>query len=172
MNGEVRTDTVLAVPLRSAIERDEREVGTKAALLSLAMSRHILVPRGFVLTSNAMLLFLKETGLHGEILRILSTIDFDDPNSIFTASREIRRAIKNTDLPKTLKDVIKEEYRRVGSAEEVRHLSTDQMEMLSAGSLENLVAVRASPFIPLDSITTFPGMYESRIYVRGLRGLY
>lgn len=91
------------------------EAGGKGASLGEMTSAGIPVPPGFVVTANAFDRFLAETGLGVEIGAVLSSLNYEDVNSIEKASEKIRDMMADLVFPPDIGDEIKQQFQLLGS---------------------------------------------------------
>src|SRR3989344_4585207 len=66
------------------------------------------VPDGFALTAEAYRFFFKESGLDKKIQEIFSNLNTRDIRNLQTHAKKVRELILQTDLPKTLQEIISE----------------------------------------------------------------
>ena len=84
-------------------------VGGKNASLGEMINAKMPVPPGFAITAYAYEKFIKETKISKTIYEIIrKTIkDHNNPKQYATASKEIRKLIENTQVPKEIESVIR-----------------------------------------------------------------
>jgi pyruvate,water dikinase len=132
-------------------------VGGKAANLGEMIRIGVPVPSGFAITAGAYQKFLAKTQIADAIYRVLKRIkDVDDPKQYEEASREIRKLIERTKVPKEIAAAIERAY-------------NDLSERL--GVKEALVAVRSSATAEDLPDASFAGQQETYLNVRGVRDL-
>ncbi|MBW1975486.1 MAG: pyruvate, water dikinase [Deltaproteobacteria bacterium] len=79
-------------------------VGPKMANLGELKNRlGILVPEGFVITTEAFRLFIEESGLHEEIARIIQSADRNDMDDLYRMSTRVQKAILDSPVPEQVK---------------------------------------------------------------------
>lgn len=129
-------------------------VGGKNANLGEMLSAGIPVPQGFAVTANAYRKFIEETGIAGEIYRIIkeSVKDLSDPKQYEDASRKIRALIESTPMPKDIEYAIREAYREL-----CRRLNVENVA----------VAVRSSATAEDLPDASFAGQQETYLNVVG-----
>jgi len=88
-------------------------VGGKCAHLGEMIRQGIPVPPGFAVTFGAYDKFLDEGGLRGKIEEILRKIERGRPEEYERASREIRKLIEETPMPRDIEDEIRSAYREL-----------------------------------------------------------
>lgn len=125
--------------------------GGKGANLGEMINAGIPVPNGFVVTSKAYFDFLESTSLRQKILTELSGLDHNDSEKLFEASKRIKTAIMEAELPKDLANQIKHYYHQL------------------SGDTDKLVAVRSSATAEDLPEASFAGQQETYLNVKGWR---
>lgn len=95
---------------------DVAEAGGKGASLGEMMRNGIPVPSGFVISASAFREFLQTAGLEPMIASILQETDPRQPIALEDASRRIRTAMGNMDIPAPLRNEILAGYKRLDAA--------------------------------------------------------
>jgi len=137
---------------------DELElVGGKNASLGEMIknlsSRDILVPFGFIITSNAFDLFMEYNNLNNRIDEIIQSIDVDDLGNLKNNGHTIRQIILSGTMPDLLENIIIEYY---------NNLSLQYLE-------ENTdVAVRSSGTSEDLPDASFAGQQDTYLNIRGV----
>lgn len=85
--------------------------GGKGASLGEMMQAGIPVPDGFVVLSTTFDHFLHETDLTQEIDSILTTVDHKEMHTVEGASEKIQGLIKNVQMPKSIAEEIKNQFK-------------------------------------------------------------
>ncbi len=99
----------------SAIEKDTISLVGEASLPYGELTHAgFTIPPGFVITSHAYFQFLKQNNLTTKIKHMLSTVNFDRPESLLQASSYIRRYIKTGELNDELIADIFSAYKELG----------------------------------------------------------
>ncbi|MCS7124221.1 MAG: phosphoenolpyruvate synthase [Candidatus Bathyarchaeota archaeon] len=144
----------LVVWFKNLRKTDIPLVGGKNANLGEMLSAGIPVPQGFAVTANAYRKFIEETGIAGEIYRIIkeSVKDLSDPKQYEDASRKIRALIESTPMPKDIEYAIREAYREL-----CRRLNVENVA----------VAVRSSATAEDLPDASFAGQQETYLNVVG-----
>jgi pyruvate,water dikinase len=119
------------------------KVGGKALNLSKLSAVGYNIPMAFIVSVEAYDYFIKEE-LESEIASILSSIDYNNENSIYIGSKLIKNLIKSKDLPKDLLNEIQ-----------------DQIKNLPEG----YYAVRSSALAEDLEDASFAGQLDSFLYV-------
>lgn len=137
----------LAISLSSCSKEDVKYVGGKAANLGEMIKAGFPVPNGFVVTSHAYFLFLKENRLDVKIKHLLGTVNFESPESLSQVSRHIKKLITSSPIPEEIVKAIFNEYKKIG--------------------LNTLVAVRSSATSEDSKAASFAGQQETFLNVVG-----
>src|SRR5688572_2885367 len=83
-------------------------VGGKGANLGEMLSFSILVPPGFVVTTEGFRRFLDEAGVAKEIFATLAALNVDDNRALHDASDRIRKSVMSAKMPAALRaDIVK-----------------------------------------------------------------
>lgn len=124
-------------------------VGGKGANLGEMTFAKIPVPNGYVVTSTAYFDFLKTTSLKQKILTELGGLDVNDSNALNKASENIKTAFMSAEMPKDLRDQIKQYYHEL------------------CGEYDRLVAVRSSATAEDLPDASFAGQQETYLNIKG-----
>ena len=108
-------------------------VGGKGANLGEMVNAGINVPEGFVVTSDAYRLFLKENNLVDTFEQILSEAG-DDEGKLTLAAEKLRELIKNADMPECIANAVRDSYEKLGSSVRVAVRSSATAEDLPDAS--------------------------------------
>ncbi len=100
----------MIVYLKNTGQKDRVELGGKAFNLGKLIQNDFRVPEGFVVTTEAYSLFLKNNNLVELINNKLSNINYSNYDMIENCSREIQEAIKKSTLPLDVVERIREAY--------------------------------------------------------------
>ena len=84
--------------------------GGKGANLGELTQAGIPVPPGFVITSATYQKFMDETGITQEIMDILDALDVNNNKELQESAREIKKIIKETEIPDEIRSIIIEAY--------------------------------------------------------------
>lgn len=123
--------------------------GGKGANLGEMTTAGIPVPNGFVVTATAYYNFLEKTSLKQKILTELSGLDHNDSSALFAASKKIKTAIMEAELPGELATQIKQYYHEL------------------CGEHDRLVAVRSSATAEDLPDASFAGQQETYLNIKG-----
>ncbi len=127
--------------------------GGKGANLGEMTTAGIPVPNGFVVTSKAYYDFLDKTSLKQKILTELSGLDHNDNAKLNEASKRIKTAIMEAELPGELAQEIKEFYHTL------------------SGEHDKLVAVRSSATAEDLPDASFAGQQETYLNIKGWKNV-
>src|SRR3989344_4294999 len=125
-------------------------VGGKGANLGEMTKAKFPVPPGFIVTAKAYFQFIKENNLATKIKHLLSTANFEKPDSLMQVSLHIKKYIMSGEISKEL---IKEIF--------------DYYEKLGGVFKDALVAVRSSATAEDLPTASFAGQQETYLNVRG-----
>lgn len=92
---------------------DVEKVGGKAASLGELRSASLPVPDAFVVTAETFRKYITNTGIDKKIFKILDETDVNNSNKLNEASEKIKKLILKTDMPQSLKEEIKESYKKI-----------------------------------------------------------
>lgn len=126
--------------------------GGKGANLGELTRAGISVPAGFVVTTKGFTEFLEVSGLKGTIRDRISEINVDNTNELEIASQELRTFVLGAEIPAAIVDAIKASYNRLADI---------------VGESDPFVAVRSSATAEDTAETSFAGMNETFLNVRG-----
>lgn len=127
--------------------------GGKGANLGEMTTAGIPVPNGFVVTSKAYYDFLDKTSLKQKILTELSGLDHNDNAKLNEASKRIKTAIMEAELPGELAEEIKKFYHTL------------------SGEHDKLVAVRSSATAEDLPDASFAGQQETYLNIKGWKNV-
>lgn len=125
-------------------------VGGKGANLGEMVRADFPVPNGFIVTSRAYYQFIRENNLAIKIKHLLTTANFDRPESLMQVSSHIKKEIMRCDM----------------SDELVKQIFT-YYHTLSGVLKDALVAVRSSATAEDLPTASFAGQQETYLNVRG-----
>ncbi len=141
----------LVLPLSCLNREMTEEAGGKMALLGEIKSAFpwIHVPDGFVITSTAYDLFMRENDLQSEVNRIFQISDSSQTAEMMRTSSEVQLMILRAEVPSSLAAAIKDAYAR--------------LEKDHAAGLK--VSLRSSAVGEDSARTSFAGQYRSELNV-------
>jgi len=90
-------------------------VGHKGASLGKLIQSGFNVPEGYVVTSDALVSYLKESKLFSAVEAELNKVSIDDLHSVDYASRVIKDLILSSDLPQKLETEILQQFSHINS---------------------------------------------------------
>ncbi|HLY33341.1 MAG TPA: PEP/pyruvate-binding domain-containing protein, partial [Jatrophihabitantaceae bacterium] len=127
--------------------RDVAQVGGKGANLGELTSAGLPVPPGYVITSDAYLAAIEQSGARAKLAELVGGVDSDDPDSLAATAQACQDVIRSTPIPADITDAIVDAYARLGSG--------------------IAVAVRSSGTSEDAGDTSFAGMNATFTNVRG-----
>jgi pyruvate,water dikinase len=136
--------------------RDTDTAGGKGANLGELTRFGMPVPPGFVVTAAAFREFLEEAGLRQPILDRLARLNVDDGHALKQTAEELQQQVRNAPVPEGLRQQVAGSYRELA-----RRCAVE----------EPFVAVRSSATVEDMPGTSFAGMNESFLNVRGEEAL-
>jgi pyruvate, water dikinase len=137
--------------------KDVPLAGGKGASLGEMVQNSFPVPNGFVITSKAYFDFVNETGIQSEIVKKIDSIDVENTEQLETLSKEIRKLIRNAEIPQELRTEILRAY--------------DSLNMRYNNGVATLVAVRSSATAEDLPEASFAGQQETYLNVMGKEAL-
>ncbi len=122
------------------------QVGNKALSISKIFNNNIPVPNGFCIPYEVFDSFQEETKIKAKIEEILSSLDINNLNSLYTTSEKIQNLVINANMPIKLKQQIIESYENINVDIDVYKMAgKNALEIIKAGRESTYVAVRTSP---------------------------
>jgi len=147
-------------------------VGGKGANLGEMTCAHLPIPYGFIVTSYAYFLFLKEAKIEGRIKEFLANVNVNNSGELNQASDHIQNLILNSPVPPLLIKQIYDYYDNL-LLKEAKYLKLSQSPLHQAARrLQHiysrpLVAVRSSATAEDLPNASFAGQQETYLNVRG-----
>jgi len=126
-------------------------IGGKAANLGEMLKAKLPVPNGFVVRSSAYQTFIKENNLKDKIQTVMKSINYNDPNSLSKASKQIKKFILTAQINPNIISVVLEHYKKLGK--------------------DALVAVRSSATSEDSKTASFAGQQATFLNVKGSENL-
>ncbi|MFH0901607.1 MAG: PEP/pyruvate-binding domain-containing protein [Pseudomonadota bacterium] len=136
----------LVLPLADLSRDDSARVGGKAANLAAIRNAGLPVPYGFVLTTAAYWLFVRECGLVERVRHELAGLDPEDLEALDRASHALRSHVLEAPMPPAIEDAIRSGIRRL------LRRAAEGLAVRSSASGE-------------DAVLTFAGQFDSQINV-------
>jgi len=130
--------------------------GKNASLGEMISDVEVPVPPGFAVTSKGYDFFIWKAGIKKDIRSILEDADIDNVDELREAGKEVREFIKNSEVPKELREEIREEYERLSE---------------KLGMEEPLVAVRSSATAEDLPTASFAGQQDTYLNISGVEEL-
>jgi pyruvate,water dikinase len=147
---DTRTSVDAVRPFGQLGREDTMYAGGKGANLGELTSAELPVPDGFVVGAPAYAAFLMQTGLRERLAQLLDAIDVEDTTALQAASAAAREMVDQTPLPEPLAHEISFAY-----------------EQLAREDPQTPVAVRSSATAEDTAATSFAGMNETFLNIRG-----
>jgi rifampicin phosphotransferase len=138
------TTTPLVAPLSFFRRGDLILAGGKGANLGELSNAGFAVPPGFVITTAVYDLLLQENKAQNKLANILTSLDFDNSESVADVSKQIHGLFQHISIPKETTDEILKAYRELNTnAVAVRSSATaeDLPEAAFAGQQETFLNV-------------------------------
>ena len=127
---------------------DVAAAGGKGANLGELISGGLPVPGGFVVTAQAFLRAMDEAGVRAELAKAAADIDATDSGAVALAAGQMQTLVHKAGVPAWLAEDVRAAYARLGA--------------------EPAVAVRSSGTAEDAATTSFAGMNETFLDVRGI----
>ncbi|CAK7235597.1 hypothetical protein SBRCBS47491_009350 [Sporothrix bragantina] len=144
----------LAVVLGDPASIEHELVGGKGANLGRTTSAGLPIPPGFVLTTAAYRQFISSNvSVRTQIDTVLKDLNITDVTSLDEQTKAIRHAIETAPFPPELEHVTTENYKQLG---------------LKDSGKDNYVAVRSSATAEDLADTSFAGLHDTFLDIRGL----
>ena len=138
------------LPFPRLAREDVAYAGGKGANLGELVAAGLPVPDGFVVGAPAYAAFCAQTGLRERLAELLDDVDVEDTAALEAASTAARGLFDATAMPEPLQQEIRSAYER-----------------LAGGGRPAPVAVRSSATAEDTAETSFAGMNETFLNVRG-----
>ncbi|MFZ1156122.1 MAG: phosphoenolpyruvate synthase [Solirubrobacteraceae bacterium] len=151
---DARSRTEAVRPFSGLRRDDVAYAGGKGANLGELTSAGLPVPDGFVVGAPAYAEFCAETGLRERLAELLDSVNVEDTAALQAASVAARTLFDDTPMPEPLQREIRSAY-----------------QQLVGEDAEGAVAVRSSATAEDTAETSFAGMNETFLNVRGAEGV-
>ncbi len=145
--------------------------GGKGANLGEMMKIRLPVPKGFVVTTDSYLAFIRDNNLQEKIEKILGELDVENSDNLVNASAEIQKMIMASQMPPSVENEIVTSYRALYMADELREISGKALDFIRVGRDQLPVAVRSSAVAEDSSSNSFAGQMVSILNVIGPKQL-
>jgi len=123
-------------------------VGQKANSLGLLAKAGFLIPRGFVVTTEAFEKFLTDTGIGLLLPRIVEGVNPEDPATALEASAKIRELFSKYSGNDFMIRELREAYSELSFGKDVNIAGGVALSLIRAGRGESFVSVRPSIACP------------------------
>jgi pyruvate,water dikinase len=152
--------------------KDIAVAGGKGASLAEMYNNKFPIPPGFMITAQAYEFFLDKASLKPKIAAILNEFNYEDTKLLEKKSKEVRKVIEDSQLPKELEEEILENYDILGTDKAALEGATPAALGILSRSRENIfVAVRSSATTEDLADASFAGQQESFLSVKGNKQL-
>ena len=141
-------------------KKDVSLIGGKGANLAEMINAGFPVPEPFFITAEAFDEFLKANDLKGDIAEIISKIDYDNVNSLNSASEKIKKMIIEARIPEKVENEILGFYRKLYGGPPV---DLDFVKPMDTP----FVAVRSSGIMEDIKTASSAGQYETFLNIKG-----
>ncbi len=148
---DARSRTEAVRPFSGLRRDDVAYAGGKGANLGELTSAGLPVPDGFVVGAPAYAAFCAETGLRERLAELLDSVNVEDTAALQAASVAARTLFDDTPMPEPLQREIRSAYQ----------------QLVGEDNTEGPVAVRSSATAEDTAETSFAGMNETFLNVRG-----
>jgi pyruvate,water dikinase len=146
-------------------------VGMKAASLGELAKNGFLVPRGFVVTTEAFGKFLADTGMSLLLPNILGGVNPEEPKSAVSASVQIRELFAKFSGTDFLIKELKEAYNELSFGKDVSSAGGMALDLIRAGRGDSFVSVRPSIACSQEKLCSFAGHGKAVLNMIGYRQL-
>lgn len=166
-------DSKNIVWLSEISKNDIAVAGGKGANLAEMYNAGLPVPPAFIITAQAFVTFLRESGIKDKILKVVNSIELENTTELEAKAKEIQRIITASNMPKALGEEIIEAYSNLG-IEKKEIGKTNANELLKLAEVkgqEVFVAVRSSATTEDLSTASFAGQQETFLNIKGKEAL-
>src|SRR5438105_1310428 len=101
--------------LKNVTQDDSWNIGKRASNLGEMLRSEFLLADGFVITSTAYFHFLHDNKLIRKITQLLSTLNYDHPESLMQVSGHIKKLIMESPLSQEFIEEFDQAYRKLGN---------------------------------------------------------
>ncbi len=120
-------------------------VGVKANRLGSMMAAGLPVPKGFVLTTEAYVKFLRHNRIANKISQLLEESHSSNSERVKELSSQIRNLIINGIMPDFIEKNLKEEYQDLSIGRDAKEIGGAALDLIRAGRDNIFVTIRPSP---------------------------
>ena len=145
--------------------------GGKGANLGEMFNIGMPVPPGFAITAQAYTYFIEKAGIKNKIKEILSHIDYEDTKQLEDSTREIRKLIESSHIPKEMETEILDSYSNLDADELDLRQKGNALDIISKTSEPVFVAVRSSATAEDLADASFAGQQDTYLNVKGSKEL-
>ena len=127
-----------------AVDRSTEKVGGKASGLGEILRSGLPVSPGFVLTTDAFEIFIKENRLKEKIDFTLSSIDLNNLNDLKEKSKYLENLIISSQIPDSVVKDMSSAYDRMSYGSEIKIMNERALDIIKTGRDRVFVSVRTS----------------------------
>ncbi|MEM4215377.1 MAG: phosphoenolpyruvate synthase [Candidatus Pacearchaeota archaeon] len=157
--------------LSEITKKDVAIAGGKGANLAEMYNAGFPVPPAFIVTAQAFVTFLRESGLKEKILSIVNKIDLENTSELEAKAKEIQQMIIKEKMPETLADEILEAYSCLSLDKEIISDIKNPLDLVEVKGEDVFVAVRSSATTEDLSTASFAGQQETFLNIKGKEAL-
>lgn len=157
--------------LSEITKKDIAIAGGKGANLAEMYNAKFPVPPAFIVTAQAFVTFLRESGLKEKILSIVNKINLENTSELEAKAKEIQQMIIKAKMPKALADEILEAYSYLSLDKEIIVNVKDPLNLAEVKGKDVFVAVRSSATTEDLSTASFAGQQETFLNIKGNEAL-
>ncbi len=143
------------------------EVGGKGANLGEMYNAEFPVPNAFVVTADAYVKFLQESGIQTEITNLLKDLDVENASELKNTAEKIQDKILSYQIPNDIKKEIIEAYSNLNVNNDLINKAPEVLNFIKAGRENSFVAVRSSATAEDLPEASFAGQQETYLNIRG-----
>ncbi len=142
-------------------------VGGKGANLGEMSKAGFPVPPGFIVTSKAYYHFLEENNLRPKIKKIIENLDPNNSKQLQSKSKQIKKVILNSHIPKEIAHTIAEYYQQLPHYFHSKEKKPSIQSHIKSVFAHEFVAVRSSATAEDLPQASFAGQQETYLNVLG-----
>lgn len=114
-NNDMTTSTSTLLWFNDIVKEDQYRIGKKGVILGELLQAGFPLPNGFIVTTSAYFHFLHHNKLISKIDQLLSTINYDQPESVLQVSAHVKKLIVKAPLSESFIKEIVSNYNKLGS---------------------------------------------------------
>ena len=166
-------DSKNVVWLSELSKNDIPIAGGKGANLAEMYNADLPVPPAFIVTAQAFVTFLRESGLKDKILEVVNSIELENTAELEAKARKVREMIVAADMPEHLGEEIVDSYSNLGidKRDVGKTPAHELLKLAETKGQEVFVAVRSSATTEDLSTASFAGQQETFLNIKGGKAL-